>query len=414
MGKNRSEVRMKKIVLLFLSLLLLSGCVTTPNTVSIESTVQAAVNTAIAPYESKYNDFVTSNQLDESQKEQNEFIQNTITEQLELFRSSFQPEPMPTESPDIPASTVIEYSDGQIVPTDVPQRYTNDPTCVDRFTYVSDISIPDGMNITPYTNFTKSWYITNSGDCTWNSNYKLVYNSGAKVGQAESFSILKPGYFVQPGESIVVSAELTAPNNLNASYTTYWALQSDRGEVFGAGDAKNVFLSSNFVINNSFIVAQNFNSLTCYDNHGPIVCGSSGSGGRGAVYYDGTPMLESGRGGNPAIVVGPPVGEDDSTVRFEFGPLRFPRRSNFYMNFCCRPDTPHCDVKIRLLVKEAGYDWIQVAEEREWNDGFMGEWKYTLDDLRIFDQDFYYAVEVQANGGATDEDLIMITNFRIY
>ena len=425
MGKNQCEVRMKYISIAVIFLFLLAGCVTTPNDTNIQSTIESAVNsavsTAIAPYEARYQelfsqDLVTLKELNDSQTTQNAQILEIVSSQIEDLSqnqlSNQMINPVPTATA---ASTVYEFVDGKPVPTEAAKKYKNDPTCVDRFTYVSDINVPDGMTITPNTNFTKSWYITNSGDCTWNSNYKLVYTSGSKVGKGTSFSILKPENYIFPGESLVVSADLLAPNEINTDFTTYWALQSDRGEIFGAGDAKNVYLSSSFRVTNSFNAIQNFGSLTCSDQFGYLTCGSSSlTNGRGVVYYDSTPMVESHRSFGPAIVAAPPIDEDNSIVRFEFGPLRFPRGSTFYTNFCCRPNTPHCDVQVRLFVREPGYEERLIAEEREWNDGLMNEFKFMLDDVYIFDQEFYYILEVQANGGSTAEDSIMFTNLKLY
>ena len=407
---------MRKTILLILVCIILTGCiVNTPDTASIEATVAAAVSTAIAPYESRYNDFVTIDMLTASQLEQNGQIQQYVADQIVRQMNSDGAEINPTAVPTVESGTVIEYADGVIVPTKQTYSYDNkNSNCVDAFTYVSDLTVPDGMAISPKTNFKKSWYITNSGDCVWNSSYKVVYQSGDLVSKANSFSFLKPGYFVQPGESVTVSADLTAPLTVGNSYTTYWAIENDRGEKFGSGAAKNVYLSSSFLVSNIFDAAQNFGSLTCSDDMGPFMCGvTNASSGRGVVYYDSTPMLESGRSGKPAIAVQPPVGEN-TTVRFEFGPLFFPRGSWFYTNFCCRPNTPHCDTQIRLYVREPGYGEQLVQEIREWNDGLMGEWKFKIDDLGIFDQEFYYIFEVQSNGGADSEDLILFTNTRIY
>lgn len=407
---------MNKIIVLLFALILLTGCVTTPDTASIEATVSAAVNTAIAPYEEKYSQFITAEDLNESQNEQNQQIQKVITEQIEYKLSELDSK---TEevSPTVQPGTRIEYTGSQAKPTEVSYSYDNkNSNCVDRFAYVSDMTIPDGMTITPYTNFTKTWYITNSGDCVWNSNYKIVFQSGDEVGKNKSFPMLKPGNYVQPGESVTVSADLVAPDMLHKTYTTFWAVENDRGERFGAGDAKNVYLSSSFRIEPTFDLMQNFGSITCADQYGYFACGSASlSSGRGVVYYDESPTFESRRNqGKAAIVAGPPSGESDSLVRFEFGPLRFPRGSWFYTNFCCRPDTPHCDAQIRLYIREPGYGETLVQEVREWNDGLMGEWKFRLDDVGIFDQEFYYILEVQSNGGADAEDLITFANTRIY
>ena len=412
---------MKKIMAFVFALFMLSvlsGCVTTPDSVSIQATVESAVSTAMAPYEARYSDFITADDLAASQSEQNQQIQQVISEQIEYRISDIEAKSgSETIMPTVQTGSVVEFSGGQTIPTSQAYSYDNKNTnCVDRFTYVSDMTVPDGMTITPYTNFPKTWYITNSGDCVWNSNYKIVYQSGDEVGKSKSFSFLKPGNYIQPGESITVTADLIAPNALGKTFTTYWAVENDRGERFGAGDAKNVYLSSSFRVDSSFDVIQNFGSLTCADQYGYFACGfSSLSSGRGVVYYDETPTFESRRNqGKAAIVAGPPEGESGSLVRFEFGPLRFPRGSMFYTNFCCRPDTPHCDTQIRLYVREPGYGERLVQETREWNDGLMNEWKFKLDDAGIFDQEYYYILEVQSNGGSDAEDLITFANTRIY
>ena len=93
-----------------------------------------------------------------------------------------------------------------------------------------------------------------------------------------------------------VLPDLIAPSAVGGSYTTYWSLQSPGGSEFGAGPAKNIYLSSNFRVDSQFIVTQNFGSLQCSDDYGYFTCGlNQTDGSRGSVYYDATPMLESGR-----------------------------------------------------------------------------------------------------------------------
>ena len=69
---------------------------------------------------------------------------------------------------------------------------------------------------------------------------------------------------------------------------------------------------------------------------------------------------------------------------------------------------------MNLYVKEEGYSERLVQETREWNDGFLGEWKLYLPDMEIFEQDYTYIIEVKANGGADNEDLITFTNTKLY
>ena len=400
---------------MILVLLLLSGCMNTPETVSIQSTVDAAVSTALAPYEEKYDKFITDEDLEASQDEQNVQIQQYIQEHIERAMDSIEQD-VPVV-PTVPAAenpVTIIYKDGAKTTATPTYDSIDNTNCVDRFTYVSDLTIPDGMTITPNTRFQKQWYITNSGTCTWNSNYKIVYNSGDNVGSSKSFPMLQEGYCIRPGESTVVSASLVAPSQPHSSYSTYWAVESDTGEKFGAGEAKNVYLSSSFRVEPTFYLSQNFGSLKCSDQFGPITCGTLNSdNSRGSIYFDDTLMTENRRSpGVPGLAVKPPAGENTIT-RFEFGPLRFPRESHFYTNFCCRADAPLCDVQVRLYVREPGYGERLVEEARKFYDGLFKEFKFMLDDREIFDQEFYYILEVQTNGGSED-DTIMFWNTKLY
>ncbi len=401
------------VIILIALILVLSGCivVNTPDTASLNATVEASVSTAMAPYEEKYGQLISEEELESSQMAQNQKIQQYIVDQISEGKSDSSLD----ASNDSSSTEMISRTSATATPVgSSASTASSNGSCLDAFTFVSDLTVPDGQIVTPGTIFTKSWYIQNSGTCTWNSKYKIAYDSGNLVGSAKTFSILNDGYYVKPGESIVVSATLIAPEVVNTDYATYWALENDKGEHFGSGAAKNVYLSSKFRVEKTFYLAQNFGAIRCSDNYGYFTCGSSSSdGSRGVVYYDDSPTLESKYSGSPAVVVGPPHIEN-GYVRIEFGPLRMPRGSWFYANFSCRPDTPTCDVQVRMYVKETGYEERLIQETREWNDGFIGEWKSRLSDVELFEQDFTYIIEVQANGGADDEDLIILQNVSLY
>ena len=62
---------MNKLTVLLLSALLvtLCGCITvsTPDTVSLNATVEASISTAMAPYEEKYGQLISEEELETSQ-----------------------------------------------------------------------------------------------------------------------------------------------------------------------------------------------------------------------------------------------------------------------------------------------------------------------------------------------------------
>ena len=62
-----------------------------------------------------------------------------------------------------------------------------------------DVTIPDGMEVNPGRNFTKTWRLINSGTCPWTADYSLVWFSGAELTQ--QLEIQLPN-IVNPGEVV--------------------------------------------------------------------------------------------------------------------------------------------------------------------------------------------------------------------
>jgi len=91
-------------------------------------------------------------------------------------------------------------------------------------------TIMDGAELLPGTKFTKSWTLMNTGTCTWNSNYKLVFESG----EAMSIIITKPLTVadVPPGEMVTVTVDMIAPET-PGEYTGFWRLSNSYDQPFG-------------------------------------------------------------------------------------------------------------------------------------------------------------------------------------
>jgi hypothetical protein len=100
-----------------------------------------------------------------------------------------------------------------------------------RFDFVADMSVGDYTNFYPGTTFTKTWRLRNSGTCTWDSSYSLVFDSGYSMSGPASVAL--PGT-VAPGQLVDVSVTLQAPYN-NGTYRGFWKLQNPSGGRFGFG-----------------------------------------------------------------------------------------------------------------------------------------------------------------------------------
>lgn len=77
-------------------------------------------------------------------------------------------------------------------------------------------------------NFDKSWRLKNIGTCTWNTNYRLVFNSGEKMGGPASKNLTQS---VAPGESIDITIDQKAPN-IEGTYRGDWRIDDDQGKGF--------------------------------------------------------------------------------------------------------------------------------------------------------------------------------------
>ncbi len=98
--------------------------------------------------------------------------------------------------------------------------------------FVEDITVPDDTRFQPGELFTKVWRVRNSGSCTWNEGYALVFVSGDRLdAAADRIPFSHP---VRPGETIDLGVVLKAPA-AGGSWQGNWAFDDGRGTRFGIG-----------------------------------------------------------------------------------------------------------------------------------------------------------------------------------
>lgn len=138
--------------------------------------------------------------------------------------------PAPTETP-APTATDAPVATLQPIPTNTSvfqQPSTNVSTC-DIGGFVKDVTIPDGTNMATGTKFTKTWEIKNIGTCTWNKNYQIVFYGGDQLADDTIFAFTSDD--IEPGESVQVSIEMTAPDK-TGNFESYWIFRNDVGQNF--------------------------------------------------------------------------------------------------------------------------------------------------------------------------------------
>ncbi len=122
-----------------------------------------------------------------------------------------------------PATPTLKASTA--APTSIPP--TNPPNCTDHATFIADVTVPDNTKFNAGTKYTKTWRVSNSGTCAWNSGYSIAFASGYKMDAADS----SPLAYTAPGETLDISVDLTAPDKRGTA-NSFFELHNPAGNRF--------------------------------------------------------------------------------------------------------------------------------------------------------------------------------------
>ncbi|RJP47452.1 MAG: hypothetical protein C4583_16515 [Anaerolineaceae bacterium] len=103
---------------------------------------------------------------------------------------------------------------------------------------------PDKTVFVAGNSFLKTWRIQNNSDCTWTTDYKIIFWNGDLMGGAYSYNFPQ---FLPPGESADVSILLAAPDAAG-TYRGEWKLQTPSGQNFGVGPSQIPFWTEIVVV----------------------------------------------------------------------------------------------------------------------------------------------------------------------
>jgi len=159
------------------------------------------------------------------------------TVEAQLTQSALLIENTPVPATAIPLATSTEAASlaptGTLTPIPFPQTtsqpgVTGSPTpgC-DAARFVTDVTVPDGTTYQPGETFIKTWRLKNTGTCTWDTSYALVFDTGEAMGGPGSLALTGT---VAPGQEIDLSVALKAPDK-DGKYRGYWRLRNTAGEL---------------------------------------------------------------------------------------------------------------------------------------------------------------------------------------
>jgi len=167
-------------------------------------------------------------------------------------------------------------------------------TC-DIAAFVTDVTIPDGTELTAGVPFIKTWRLQNVGTCTWTTSYRLVFSGGDYMGVSASAFNLPTS--VAPGGTIDLSLNLIAPIT-SGNFTSYWKLRNASGVDFGVGASGTSAFSVNINVLSSYASAYSFSTNACSatwsSGAGILPCPGTDGDARGFVLPLGSHQMEDG------------------------------------------------------------------------------------------------------------------------
>jgi hypothetical protein len=220
----------------------------------------------------------------------------------------------------------------------------------DQAQFVQDVTVPSGSTFPPGSPFVKTWRVINSGSCTWNSSYALVYSNGDQMGPVTAFYL--PGT-VAPGESVDISANLVAPT-APGFYQEGWVLRNASGELFGFGPNGIPFLEVQIYVVQAaseaiygYDFAINYCAAEWRSASGVLNCPGLAQDPDGAVLLVQSPLLESRQALGYGLLT-QPNGRVDGWISGYYPYFSVTQDDHFLAEIGCLQDSPGCDVIFEL------------------------------------------------------------------
>jgi hypothetical protein len=271
----------------------------------------------------------------------------------------------------------------------------------DAASFVSDVTYPDGSNVTLGSAFTKTWRIKNSGTCTWSTAYSLVFVSGERFGASASVSLPNN---VAPGQTVDLSVNLTAPNN-NGRYRGDWKLRNASGVLFGVGSSA----SSNFYVDVNVtgytVVAYSFIANYCdaaweYDSIN-LPCPGTEGDDRGFVQVIDSPKMEDGSTASGRALLTYPPKSKTGWISGKYPGFDIQSGDRFQALINCMYEANDCDAIFRLSY-QIGSDAIKTLGQ--WHEVYEGDfYAINIDLSSLQGQRVKFILTVFTNGNSHED-----------
>jgi hypothetical protein len=301
----------------------------------------------------------------------------------------------PPDENDTPTEPPAPTSTPTTAPTNTPQA-----RC-DQAAFVSE-TIPDGTDFSPGQAFTKTWTLKNSGTCTWNADYNVVFFSGNALG-APAAKPLTSGT-VAPGQQVTISMELQAPTTAG-THRGDFKLRNAGGVLFGIGDKDTPFWVKIDVPGTAYDFTKNVcaSGVKWTSGAGDLPCPGTYNDNKGWVRVIDEPKLENGVVDDEPGIQVHPQWVNDGWIRGSFPEMTVSGGVYFKAIVGCY-GTVDCNVNFKLNYRVDGGSEQTLATWHEVQDGKFNRVKVDLSSLAGKKVQFILLVE--ANGSPTNDEAL--------
>jgi hypothetical protein len=283
-------------------------------------------------------------------------------------------------------------------------------TPCDQAVFVRDTTIPDGTQFLPGTTFTKTWEIKNTGSCTWDGTYSLVFGTeGDLMGGQLSRPLVSTGT-VEAGQSVKISVDLIAPDK-TGDYKGYWKLRNPSGNVFFGSNKgiwvaiKVVAFGSKFLLPNNICSAIWRNSTS--DSTPVLPCPGKEGDSNGYAFRTDSPKFFNRSDDEPSIVASPQQ-VDDGIIVGTFPAILIPSHTQFRTYVGCGEKMTNCNARVTITAQVGDgqettlKDLTQKAED-------FNLVTIDLDAANLTGQNVVFRLYVRANGSASQDKVIFLS-----
>ena len=375
----------KTLIMLILTAMLLGACQPTANTPAPTDPFDLVRTEAARTVEALSTQIVATDQAAQ--------LQTAAVSELTPAPPTAVPTSAPTLS--LPTDPVIPTS--VLLPSPTPSAGCDQAAFVDE-------TIPDGSQFPPGTTFNKTWTLRNTGSCTWNANYAVVFSSGTRMNAAEVIPL--PTQSVPPGSNITITIPFTTPME-GGAYRADFKLRNADGVLFSFKDPSQTFWVEVQVMTGKIDLVAMACSIRWSSEAGELPCPGLPTDSRGFAYTDFSPLLENGTRDNEAAIWLGVQQVKDGTLRGTLPLMTIPENARFNTVLGCASNQKSCDVIFRLCYQEPGQPLVEIEHWHKVYDGNL--LRISRDLSGLAGKSLRIILLVEANGSSEGDTIHLLS-----